>query len=227
MSYSVAELLDLFRIEVDDLDSSDPLWSEPEIYRYMDRAQKRFAEKTDCFADTATTPITADEPFVAINSRFTKIRSAKLNSSGRKLHIYNFSDIESDGYTDDYGSNVFSLNWEATTGTPSALVLDMKANNGRLVGIPTESDTLNLVVYRLPLTDIENDGSDIELTDTEHQLALLSWMQYLAYSKQDADTYNGRIAASMRDTFYDYTEQARLRYQRLRRKPGTVRYAGL
>jgi len=227
MAYTAEELHDLFRAEVDDLDPSDPLWSEVEVYSYMDRAQKRFALKTDCFSDTDTAAITTDDEFVAISSRFTKIRSAKLASSGRSLRIYNYSDIETESYDDDYGSNIFQTNWEALAGTPNVIVLDMKANNGRLVGIPVADDTLNLVVFRMPLTDIEDEHSSLELTDTEHQLALMLYMQHLAYSKQDTDTYNARIAADKKSDFDDYAKEARLRYQRLRRKPGTVRYAGL
>lgn len=225
MAYSAEELHDLFRAEVDDLDPSDPLWSAAEVYSYMDRAQKRFALKTDCFSDTDTVAITADNEFVTISSRFTKIRSAKLASSGRSLRIYNYSDIETESYDDDYGSNIFQTNWEALAGTPNVIVLDMKADNGRLVGVPVADDTLNLVVYRMPLTDIVDDTSSLELADTEHQLALMVWMQHLAYSKQDTDTFNARIAADKKNDFDDYVDEARLRYQRLRRKPGTVRYA--
>lgn len=226
MPLTCEELYTRFRIEVDDQDASDPLWSEAEVYSYMDLAQKEFARITDCFNGTDTADITADDPMVAISDRFTKIRSAKLASTGRPLRVFNYLDMEGQQF-EDYGLQSLSSNWETIVGTPTAIVLDMVQNEGRLVGIPTVNDTLNLVVYRLPLTDIEDDTSTIELQVYEYQLMLLDWMKHLAYSKQDAEVFNPGASNSAKSAFTDNANKAKREYKRLRRKNGVVRYAGL
>jgi len=227
MSYAPDELLELFRKEVDDLDTSDPLWTDTECYAYMDDAQKEFARLTDCFADTGTTPITADDAWVVINPRYTRIRGARLASTGRKVFPVRYDEVEQAFLEDDYGLQSLSANWEALTGTPRYLVTDMISDKGRLVGIPADDDTLNLVIFRLPLTDIEDDGSEFEVTDLRHQRAFIHWMKKRAYEKHDTQTLNTKLSRDSELQFRSYAEEAKHQYRRLRMKAGTIRYGGL
>ena len=52
----------------------------------------------------------------------------------------------------------------------------------------TGIDTLNLEVYRLPLTDLVGDDDESPEIDDEYHFDLIHYACYLAYSKQDADT---------------------------------------
>ena len=70
---SPEDLLSLFRSNVEDTDENDPLWSDVEMYSYMDEAQKQFARETDYFMD-ASTP---DPPAIGPRVRLPYIRTLK------------------------------------------------------------------------------------------------------------------------------------------------------
>jgi len=233
------ELADLFRSDVEDTDTDDPLWTDIEVLSYMDRSQKMFARKTDYFADASTTEIvqvsvTADNPFIALDPRITKIRGGRLVSTGRRLDPKKYNDVERNGYgsSTDYGSS-FSFsntNWETAKGSPVTIITDLEKDKGRLVPIPTINDTINLHVYRLPLLDIDIDNCDaFEITETEYQTGLIYYMKFLAYQKNDADVFNIDLSNLAKELADDFMKDARnaLRRQRFSSTVGAVAYGGL
>jgi hypothetical protein len=232
-----ADLADLFRSDVDDTDANDPLWSDDEVYSYMDRSQKKFARETDYFSDSSTAEIvqltvTADDPVLTLNPRVTKIRSARLLSTGRQLTPKKYQDVENDGYGDnDYDSyaTFTTTNWEDSTGNPIILITDWENEKVRLVPIPTVNDTVNLRVYRLPLVDITEDTPSFEITELEYQTGLLYWMKHLAYLKNDADVFNLQLSEEGRRLATMFMDDADRNIQRLRAGStvGAVRYGGL
>lgn len=232
------EVVELFRLDVDDTDEDDPLWSTLEVYNYLDEAQKQFARKTDYFSDASTaeivqTAVTADDPWVTLDPRITKIRAAQLTVNNRKVTPVTFAQMEDQPNTiDTYGSPFNfsnSYNWQSAVGTPSFLITDMEKNKGRLASIPQTDDTLNLQVYRLPLKDITEDSASFEITETEYQRGLIIYMKYLAYSKNDVDTFEQDLAdrafGQARDFHLDVKRD--MKRQRYSSHVGTVRYGGL
>ena len=231
------ELRDLFRSDVEDTDELDPLWSETEVYQYMDQAQKYFARETDYFTDVSTAAIvnaavTAADPFVTIDPRITKLRGARL-SDGTKVTPVKYDDIDRVGYARDaYDTMQFSnnINWESDTGVPRFAITDMEDDKLRLVPIPTANDTLNLRVYRLPLEDITEDcNTSFEITEYEYQRGLMYYMKYLAYQKNDSDVYNAELAAEALSQWGDFIGRVRRALDRKRfgSTTGVVRYGGL
>lgn len=229
------ELENLFRLDVEDTDTDDPLWSSEEVYSYMDNAQKIFSRETDYFSDVTTPEITqidflAGDEFVKVDSRITLIRGARLSSSSKDIEPITHSNMDIALYTADaYSSSFSNTNWTTATGTPAYIVTDMEHNKLRLVPIPVEDDTLKLHVYRLPLESLTEDSSDFEIEEDEYQRGLLFYMKYLAYMKNDSDAYSSALSDKSFSLWNNFIETSKryLRRQRFSSTKGTIRYGGL
>lgn len=228
-----AELLDRFRAEVADLNLSgdaDCLWSDEEIYDYMDDAQKQFARETRCFVDSesaalTTVAVTANDPWVPLNPRIIRILDAHLVTPRRDMRLIKKADVSRYWTSCDYGNYGLS-NWRYATGTPHAIITDMMAGKGRLLPIPLENDTIQFTVERLPLKDVTEESAALEVTERQHQLILIHWMKHRAYDKQDADTYDSVKSSSFAAQFRERCREIHNELGRLRRPAGTVRYGG-
>jgi hypothetical protein len=249
------DLATLFRFAVDDTDANDPLWTDTEIYSYADGAQKEFARRTDYFSDASTTAIvdivinkvdlTANPVVIndthklfALDPRVTKIRNARLVSTGQKIIPKKYDDIGSSEFNgDDYGSS--SFDWETSLGEPRFLVTDMERGKVRVVPIHTSNvanpsaddllDTIRLHVYRLPLDDITETYQGLEVVEEDYQRGLLFYMKYMAYGKNDIDTYDERLQATALLNHETFIQGAKADLRRLRfsSTTGVVRYGGL
>ena len=81
-------LYELFRSDVRD-DVAPYLWSDTEVYSYMDDAQKMFCRLQGGIAD-ATSPVTrisvaVGDVFVQISPTILKLREARRSTDGRGL----------------------------------------------------------------------------------------------------------------------------------------------
>lgn len=230
------ELFDHFRVDVDDVVTPN-LWSDEEIFTYMDDAQKMFCRLAYGIAD-ATTPAVVEvalatgEPFSDLHPSILQIRRAERASDSRKIDVVNFEDMDSLGTVDDdYGMNI-SPKWTSLLtldqGTVDYMVIGMEANKARWVRVPNAADTVNLVVYRGPLQTITVDNVPAAFEIEEiHHLHLRLWMRHLAYSKQDADSFDLSMANRNEQAFRAYTAQAKTDWDRKRHKPRTVVYGGI
>jgi len=232
------DLAILFRLSVDDCDDDDPLWSDVELASYMDGAQKQFARRTDYFSDASTVSITqiafvADDTLLPLDPRVTKIRSAKLVTDKTKIEPVKYADMENRiTNPSDYNSPFefgSALDWESSSGTPRYIVTDMERNMIRLAPIPVVADTIQLMVYRLPLLDINFDNEELEVVEEDFQRGLLFYMKYMAYGKNDVDTYDERLQSVALDNHENFIEDAKaaLRRARFSATKGVVRYGGL
>lgn len=232
------DLVDLFRLAVDDEDADDPLWSTLEVYHYMDDAQRQFARDTDYFLDSSTVAITeaaitASDPFVTLDPRIIKIRHARLKTGGTKIFPMTYDGMEDqtttpNDYDSPWGGNG-GIHWLKSTGIPRFAVTDLEDDKVRLAPIPVTSDTLAMTVYRLPLVTLRDGISAFEIVEEEYQRGLLYWMKYLAYQKNDADTYSERLMQNARAEHMNFIPEVKgyLRRKRFSSTPGVVRYGGL
>lgn len=228
MSFVPEELVTLFRGEVDDT-VAPYLWSDDEVYFYLDLAQKKFARLTRIFQDGSTAAVTqvavtAAEPFVDLDPRVLEVRRAKL-SDGSVVEVRNLNEMDEVYGELDYGVPM-SPRWETSTGTPRYMVMDIEEGRGRLAPIPVANDTLSLYVERLPLLDITVDSVSLEVRDSEDQYALLSWMKKLAYNKTDSQTYNPQLSTEAALEFTHYCSERKAELGNKRRRAGVVRYGG-
>ena len=232
------DLAVLFRFAVDDNDADDPLWSDTELNSYMDAAQKEFARRTSYFSDASTVEIvqiafSAADIIKAHDPRIIKIRSAKLLTNKSKVQPVTYAGMEnkltnpSDYHSPfNYGS---VLDWESSTGTPRYIITDLETNSLRLAPIPVADDTLQLVVYRLPLEDINDNQQALEITEEDFQRGLLFYMKYMAYTKNDIDTYDERLQQTALSNHENFIENSNRQLRRLRfsSTAGVVQYGGL
>jgi hypothetical protein len=129
------EILGQFRVEMFDL-LMPYLWSDDEIYGYLDDAQITFCRWSDGIAD-ATTPevvqlaIKPAMSWVDLNPKLLKIRAAYRGDTGRAVEIVNYE-------------NMFLRGWQFDLhhGPVRALITGMEDYRARVY--PTCSETVVL-----------------------------------------------------------------------------------
>lgn len=229
-----SELLDLFRSDVRD-EALPYLWSDVEIYSYMDDAQKMFCREEGGIADSTSSvcelSVTAGQTHVPYDPIILKLRDLRRASDGRNIDIINFEDLGNPGWSrDDYGQSSLWGNsgpkFSDRIGPVRAAVVGMDANKLRLLEVPEADDTLLAIVYRMPLEDITSYTTAFEI-DPQHHRHLMSWMKHLAHEKQDAETYDRGRSLEFRDAFLAYCDRAKAERARREHKYRTVVYGGI
>lgn len=222
-------LHDLFRSEVRD-EETPYLWSDVEIYSYMDDAQNMFARLQGGIADSSSAAariaVAAGDVFVPTSPTILKLRAVRRAADGYDVEILNYEDLQTrrDSQPNDYG-RMRGYRLDNTVGQIRAVVSGMEANKLRLLHIPEEDQTLELTVYRMPLVALDGQGKVLEIDEIHHR-PLLHWMKYLAHQKQDAETYDRGRAENFRAEFLAYADQAKAERERREHKYRTVAYGG-
>lgn len=220
-------LLKEFRTETRDRVGPNYLWSDAEIYGYMDDAQRMFCRLTGGIADASSdiTQLTAPagEAFVEVSPLILKFRRV-ARSDGREVEILNIEDLQGSSGPADYGHRA-AVRLDNTQGDVQAVITGIDANKLRLLRVPAADETLSLIVYRLPLTSITGAGQAIEI-DEQHHRHLLLWMRHLAHLKQDAETFDRGRSDTSRLAFIAYCDQAKAERERREHKHRTVAYGG-
>lgn len=220
-------LHDLFRSEVRD-EAAPYLWSSAEIYSFINEAQNMFCRLYGGIADATSAithiELTANEPYVPISPLILKIREARRTADSYDLEILNFEDLQFRYSEDDYGLRT-AYKFDTRVGTVRGIVVGMEANKMRLVHTPEQDQTIDLIVYRLPLLPITGADQALEISDQHHRY-LLHWMKYLAHQKQDAETYDRGRSDMFRNEFVAYCDQAKSERERREHKYRTVAYGG-
>jgi hypothetical protein len=228
---NTGELKDRYRSDVRDTDSSTPLWSDADIYDYMDDAQKMFCRLQGGIADTTTDSIckisyAANDQYKAISPLILKIRQVVRESDQLEVEVLNFEDLQMHALADDYGFQP-PYKIDSTPGEVRAIVVGMQEGMIRLVRFPTAADSLRLTVYRMPLVDITTTGNQTFEIAAVHVRPLLYWMKHLGHLKQDAETYDKGRADMFEALFRQYCDQAKAEREKREHKYRTVGYGGL
>lgn len=237
MALTVEDFIAQFRLDTDDPvldDVNDALWSDDEIIRYVNLAQRAVAKTAEVLLDRSTAAITqytvtASDPWITLDPRVIKIRRATLVTAKRKLALKTLEQMDAGYSSDDYGNSLSSssMGWEDIVSTPTIGVTNMETNKFRLAPIPAEADTLQLVVVRYPVEEIITEGSPIEIVDDKSQLAMLDYMKYLGYQKHDADIRSEELADKFLLNFARKAADVKREHSRLHKPSGTVTYGGL
>lgn len=222
-----ARLYSLFRSNMRD-EATPYLWSDLEVFAYMDDAQKMFCRLTGGISDS-TSPITKivaleGQQYTDVSPKILKIRHAH-NERGVTLKLLNFEDLECGPPVFDYGWPI-KLGFTMDEGPLRGIVLNEEPNKVRWVRTPERDEVVSLIVYRLPLIDIEGPSDQLEIDD-RHHLHILDWMAHLAYGKTDAETYDKGRSEEFRLRFIDYCSQASLEKSIRVHKPRGVLFGGL
>ena len=213
------ELVAVFRREMDDLVETY-LWADEDILRYIDDAQKMFCRRTEGIAD-ATTPavtritVTTGTDWVELHPSILRIRDVTRYDTGRGVEVVNVEDMARRGWR-----------FDRRPAPLQALVIGAQAHKARVYPLAGEDVLLDLLVYRLPLTPLDDFDLPLEI-DAEHHQHLLLWCKHLAYSKQDSETFDKTRASEFEVRFGAYCEQVKAEERRKRHKTRVVAYGGI
>lgn len=222
------QLRDLFRADV--VDAVAPyLWSDLEVYAYMNDAYYMFVRLMGGVSDFTSSICEVDaiqgEATADVSKKILRFVAANRRSDGREVSIKNYTDLIAN-YRADYGVSV-SSSLPTAVGPVRAMVIGMQPGIVRWIDIPKANDTIDLQVYRLPLNNITGAGQTFTDVDEQHHIHLLKWMKSLAYSKQDAETFNKEKASDQEQKFVAYCEQAKREWERSKHRVRVVQYGGL
>lgn len=216
------ELFDAFRREVRDT-IAPYFWSEAEVYAYMTDAETMVAQRLLCIQDmtseAAVYDVTASEPEVLLHESVIRVRSATLIAADTDYPL----DILSADNMQAFGLRTI----RTTTGRPNCLFTGAATNTVRLYPIPNDDAELALSIYRTPLNALSVTAS-FEVP-RQYRSAMLEWMKYRAYNKDDVESYDPGKANTAMNAFnrlidgFETTESQR----RGGPQSGLVAYGGL
>lgn len=171
--------------------------------------------------------VTAAGPYSAISPYILRVRSARLLTAKVDVPVVSESDLAVLPFKDYGWQRGVSLD-DTDVGTVRFGILGIRDNFVRWFRVPdaNSADTCRLHVYRLPFPRIAGQGDALEIGE-EHHIHLVKWMKHLAYSKQDAEIYDKKLAEGNEAAFRAYCDQARRETERRRFKPRVVQYGGL
>lgn len=223
-----SELYDTFRSDVVDIERPY-LWSDDEVWRYMNDAYFMFVRLTggipDYTTDATIVPITAAEKTSEMHPSILRIVAAYRVSDGREIRVINPTDVPM-MRDDDYGQ-VRPIWRDTAPGEVRYMMIGAQQHTCQWMQVPLVDDEANLIIQRLPLTKITGDSQEFTDVNEEHHFHLLSWMKSLAYRKSDAETFNPKAAAENEMAFRNYCSEARAELERKKHKSRSVAYGGL
>ena len=211
---TINEIITFARGQLDD--TIEPYrWSDDELALYLNNTVNELCRESRVLKDATSAitqiPVVADTQSYVIDKSIVSIVRVRLT-----LGIKNLIGID-ESVADD-----FVTNWETSTGTPRYYIHDSDISQQAIKLIPTPivDDTLNLVVYRLPLTIVSMAVAADELEiPAEYHGKLFVGMYKQAYDKHDSDTYDPR----MRDRYFLEWEAIKDKINRQRMNEYTTR----
>lgn len=226
---TLQDLIRNFRKQVDDLEQPF-LWDDDEALLYAIDAQDMFVRKTGGISDYTTNAVTLitatlNTPLTAISPYILRVRSAKMITAAKSIKVLNEADMYQVS-TEDYGYMVPGYLNDAEIGPVQAMVLGIEENSVRWYKVPDVTDTCRMHVYRLPYPRITAQEDLLEIQE-QHQFHLIKWMKHLAYSKEDAETYDKTLAEMNKQAFIAYCDEANYEIGRRRFKPRIIQYGGI
>lgn len=169
--------------------------SDAELYFYMTEGEAEVARRTLCIQDMSSAAVSyavlAGAPIVPMHQSILRIRYAWWIENGGQYKL----DIKSvDAVADEDCVRMLTQ-----AGRPNTFMTGAETNSARLYPIPQNDGSLTLAVYRVPLVPLAADGT-FEIP-YQYRSALLEWMRYRAYMKEDAETYDPQKGQQAQDTF--------------------------
>jgi hypothetical protein len=223
------DLYKLFRADTTD-DVAPYLWSDLEVFSYMNDAYTMFVRRVGGIPDYYTDSVClltakSQTETSALHPKILFIREAHLEPRGEAVKVINMQD-EPWLLDEDYGL-MRRMNVTKTIGRVRYLVIGIQDDIVKWVDIPDQDYQVRLLVERLPLDDITDQGQDFDGVKDHHHRYLMCWMKHLAYSKQDAETFDKVKAAEEEQRFGAYCAAARQEKEQQKHKVRIVRYGGI
>lgn len=229
---NVGELYQQFRGEVMDI-AKPYLWSDWEVYGYMDDAYRMFVRLIGGVADFTSSltqiDVVAGEAVATLDKRILRVESARLVSVNRPLDIINKGNMTPQ-FQRDYGV-VREAFLDNTPGALRYMVIGEERGKCRWIQVPMVDDVVALHVFRLPMEHIDRTNPDTKFefdeVGEEHVPHFTLWMKHRAYMKADVDTFDKGKADGFKAQFTDYCTLAKAEWERYKYKPREVAYGGI
>lgn len=207
--------------------SSDYLWSDETLVRYINEAQRRFARKALVIRDAVTPQccqvvVQAGVNEYALDPSVLAVMSVRFQGDNADLARAGHAQFDTYHVPDSYFFDpsqlaVLQPGKPRAFGTDDYISLDgdgrMGAMTLRVYPVPTADyagQTLNMRVIRLPLDNFHVRQLDVEPELPEdHHIEMLDWAAYLALRIVDHDAGNPQRAAEFRASFEDHIKNAR------------------
>lgn len=212
-------------------DESVPfLWSNDALLKYAVDAQDMYVRLTGGIPDSRTVALTEvavveNEPYSDHSPYILRIRSGKLLTAKRPVKFLQEADLQSMP-VQDYGITFPQWLDDTVVGEVRAGILGVEKNAIRWYRVPNADDTCQLNILRLPYPRITDTDGCLEI-DEQHHLHLVMWMKHLAYSKEDGETYDEKLAATNKEAFERYCAMAKVEEERQRYRPRVTQYGGI
>lgn len=185
---TVADIIDLARKELSDpefnLADTYSFYKDSELIEWINSAQQEFSTYTKCLPDynSYSLALTGGVREYDYSTNIIEVQGGRLAASGNRLKVDSYSGIER-RYVMNQADIIPFGGWESVSGTPKFIVTDVEASKLILYPIPTESDTLNLYVFKVS-NEVTSSSDNLEIP-TQHRYGLLFRIMSLAFAKLD------------------------------------------
>lgn len=183
---TLADLIALYR--ADSMDAPDgQLCSDELLTIYANEAQDEACRRgqllRDSSAPVAVISFDAGAETVALDARVLRVLRAFVDG-----HQALPTSVE------EMDHLVPGWQFQSLQDRPQRLVTGMTTGKLHLWPVPAQAGTIRMTVQRLPLKPMRTEADSPEIRPELHR-ALVPWMLYRAYSREDTDLYNDTKAA--------------------------------
>ena len=182
---TLAEMITLYRAQAQD--EKEPVFCSDELLTvYANQAVREACRRgrllRDAVSPMCTIQFAAGQRSVELDKRILHVIDADVDYCDVRL----FSAAQMDEYTPG---------WKRTTNMdrPQVLVSGVTTNALHLYPPPAAAGEIHLHVLRLPLEPMASPADEPEIREEAHE-ALVEWMLYRAYSRQDIELYDEQKA---------------------------------
>jgi len=180
---NLSDMIAAYREEAHDI-ASPPFMSDTRLAQLATEAQNEACRRAGLIRDSISSfcaaSITAGDPMVELDDRIIDVLRVRTSTQSYPLSITWSTSLDST-----------RPGWEVEIGDPTAYLTDYQTGYIRLYPTPTKDADLLMTVSRLPLNALEGDSDEPEIRKDYHP-ALVQWMLYKAYAKQDVDLFDPR-----------------------------------
>mgnify|MGYP001592050679 CR=1 FL=1 len=204
MILTLRDLIDENRDRLDDK-TSPYLWSDKELLGYNNRAIEDLAKGAFLITDSTTSAVCQIALTLAAGASYTKsakiirVRECRLTGYSVPLTKVDLPWLQSRYST-----------WQsATAGRPWYFSEDLTTGKITFIPAPDANYTANLIVYRLPITELAlaTMAGVPEIPEGYHKY-ILDGVLAQAYMKQDAETFDRTLAMTHKKIFDANVEKA-------------------
>lgn len=188
---TLADLIAAFRTEADD-QTPPYLWSDADIVGYLNDAENEACIRANLLVAEKTLRFTPSRRSVALDPLVLDIIEARLDTRPNDNRLLERQSI---GWMDAHD--------RLDNGIPTSYAI--VGQSVYLHPTPTITETLRIRFYRLPseALSLTRPTSEPEIPLSEH-VRLLDWALYRAFSKRDADSYEGKKAVDYAAQFAEH-----------------------